>query len=453
MVPTTAARPLVFYSVVPRGVSTADVGKALLKRFTLADVHGVQDFQAGRTEILFKHMRAVEGMLADPTLRVGDHSIRFSYRGSREKTVRVISYPMDASDEQLKSALSAFGRVIELRSETHRAVPGLRTGVRIARVEMAQPVPNFLGIGRHVVQCEYDGVLRVCRRCNEGGHMAIECTAVQCSRCRLFGHEGETCTSACTRCGGDHPFVQCPNKLFTDVVQSYRPVAPRHLNEAAARWQIEARKSNLDGAAWPTLDERSEASGRTDGSSGPVAASPNEVAAANQVVEASDSADGTSGSAAAPSDKVAQANQVVEDVEVEAVVPPTREAVAVPETPLAKTVEPLQVEASSPPTPTLDWGHRLRPTESRQRPSKKARAENRKGQSPPPEISTAALVTVHTLTSSSDSEDSQAVDTNVPPPADPVASEDSPRPFECDTCDDVPCTCSALSSASYSSTD
>lgn len=78
MVPATAAHPLVFCTIVPRGVSTADIGKALLKCFALADVHGVQDFQSGRMEVLFKHMKAVEKMLAKPTLRIGEHSVRFS---------------------------------------------------------------------------------------------------------------------------------------------------------------------------------------------------------------------------------------------------------------------------------------------------------------------------------------------------------------------------------------
>lgn len=94
MAAAKVARPLLFCGIVPRGVSTAEVGKALLKRFTLADVHGVQDFQSGQTEILFKHMKAVEKTLSESTLRIGEHTVRFSYRGSHEKIVRVSSYLM-----------------------------------------------------------------------------------------------------------------------------------------------------------------------------------------------------------------------------------------------------------------------------------------------------------------------------------------------------------------------
>lgn len=76
MAAAKVARPLLFCGIVPRGVSTAEVGKALLKRFTLADVHGVQDFQSGQTEILFKHMKAVEKTLSESTLRIGEHTVK-----------------------------------------------------------------------------------------------------------------------------------------------------------------------------------------------------------------------------------------------------------------------------------------------------------------------------------------------------------------------------------------
>ncbi|KAH9361959.1 hypothetical protein HPB48_003632 [Haemaphysalis longicornis] len=288
MVPATAARPIVFCGVVPRGVSTAEVGKALLQLFSLAEIHGVQDFLGGRTEILFKTPAAVEKMLADPSLTVGEHKLRFSYRGSREKVVRVSSYPMDTPDDHLKCALSAYGQVSEVRREMMRAVPGLATGVQYVRLDMAQPVPNFLGIGRYVVQCEYEGVLRVCRRCNGSGHMAADCKALQCSRCGLFdAHKVEACERSCPRCGGDHPIAKCPRPSFAQALTSNRPVAPRQLHEAAGRWQMDATRSNLDDQVWPTPGEGTgNAEGATDGSSGSAPASPDAAASAVAVEEA-----------------------------------------------------------------------------------------------------------------------------------------------------------------------
>lgn len=146
--------PLIICGVVPCEVSTAEVGRALLQRFTLAKLHGVEEFLGGQTEILFKTKAEVEEMLSDPGITVGEHNICFSYRGPREKVVRVSSQPMDAS---------------EVPKEMLRAVPGLATGVRYIRLDMAQPVAKFLGIRCYVVQCEYDGMLRVHHQCNGSG--------------------------------------------------------------------------------------------------------------------------------------------------------------------------------------------------------------------------------------------------------------------------------------------
>ncbi|KAH9359748.1 hypothetical protein HPB48_021307 [Haemaphysalis longicornis] len=169
-----------------------------------------------------------------------------------------------------------------------RAVPGLATGVRYVRLDMVQPVPNFLGVGRYVVQCEYEGVLRVCRRCNGSGHMAADCKALQCSRCGLFdAHDIEACERPCPRCGGDHPIAKCSRPSFAQALTSYRPVGPRQLHEAAVRWQMDATRSNLDEQAWPTPGEGTgDKEGATDGSSGSAPTSPDAVAPATVVEDA-----------------------------------------------------------------------------------------------------------------------------------------------------------------------
>lgn len=419
MAPATAVRPLVFYGVVPRGVSTAEIGKALLKRFTLAELHGVQDFQGGRTEILFKTRAAVDKMLSDPNISVGEHKLRFSYRGSLEKVVRVLSYPMDASDDHLRCALSAYGRVSEVRRETMRAVAGLATGVRCVRLDMAQPVPNFLGVGRHVVQCEYDGVLRVCRRCNASGHMASECKAVQCSRCGMFdAHEEEVCERSCPRCGGDHPIAKCPRRSFAQALTSYRPVAPRQLNEAAAKWQLDAGKSGLDEQVWPSLSgEDKETESGTNGTPGST----------------------TPDAAAAPAvQDVAPAEQ--------GPVAPLPENEETPEAPPVEA-ESAPVVAKSP-TPKRDWPSTLR-QRARSRPGKESRALNPRSQ---PEKAASGdgvdLTARHSNLSSSDTEDSRSSD---PPVSSSPASASSLSVIPCESCEQEQCACAALSEKDYES--
>ncbi|KAH6921885.1 hypothetical protein HPB50_006044 [Hyalomma asiaticum] len=78
---------------------------------------------------------------------------------------------------------------------------------------MARPVPN-LRVDR-VVMCEYEGVVRLCRRCSLPGHDATECETRRCEHCGKFGHQ--TCSEAGTRCGGDHGVFSCKVRTYATV--------------------------------------------------------------------------------------------------------------------------------------------------------------------------------------------------------------------------------------------
>ncbi|KAH9378323.1 hypothetical protein HPB48_018876 [Haemaphysalis longicornis] len=397
----------------PAGCTTAEVGRALLQRFTLAELHGVQDFLGGRTEILFKTRAAVQKMLVDPSLTVGEHKVCFSYRGSREKVVRVSSYPMDASNDHLKCALSTYGQVSEVAEGDDEGCARSGDGCAIRPgLDMVQPVPNFLGVGRYVVQCEYEGVLRVCRRCNGSGHMAADCKALQCSRCGLFdAHDIEVCERSCPRCGGDHPIAKCSRPSFSAGADSYRPVAPHQLHEAAVHWQMDATRSNLDEQAWPTPGE---GTGDKEGAT-----------------------DGSSGSAPTPPDAVAPATAVEDALEEQGPAAPPPENGAPRETSVGE--ESLQ-EVNAPPSPKRDWQ-----TSLRTRPGQKKRARNPKG--PPADPSPEPVPLVNRYTNlSSDSEESRHESTIVP------STGSSRSDSECSNCGQQQCTCSVMSDTLYEST-
>ncbi|XP_075737279.1 uncharacterized protein LOC142776808 [Rhipicephalus microplus] len=54
---------------------------------------------------------------------------------------------------------------------------------------MHKSVPNHHQVGDVIVQSEYEGVARVCRRCCKTGHHAAKFTVPQCVRCGVFGHD------------------------------------------------------------------------------------------------------------------------------------------------------------------------------------------------------------------------------------------------------------------------
>ncbi|KAH7983504.1 hypothetical protein HPB52_012379 [Rhipicephalus sanguineus] len=197
-------RPLTFYGRVPKGTTNVDICKELVKRFSPNELKCVQDFGAGRFEVTFANMAAVERFLAKSVVTVRNVEVKFEYRGVRVKTVRVLGYPADASDSALLNGLAAYGKVLGVDYEHVPDFKSVLTGNRRVRIEMARPVPNLFPVGSRIVQCEYDGVVRLCFF---PGHHAADCKVPQCERCAEFGHA--RCEAVCKRCGEDYALSAC----------------------------------------------------------------------------------------------------------------------------------------------------------------------------------------------------------------------------------------------------
>ncbi|KAH7940213.1 hypothetical protein HPB52_022128 [Rhipicephalus sanguineus] len=143
-------RPLTFYGRVPKGTTNVDICKELVKRFSPNELKCVQDFGAGRFEVAFANMAAVERFLAKSVVTVRNVEVKFEYRGVRVKTVRVLGYPADASDSALLNGLAAYGKVLGVDYEHVPDFKSVLTGNRRLRVEMARPVPNLLPVGSRI---------------------------------------------------------------------------------------------------------------------------------------------------------------------------------------------------------------------------------------------------------------------------------------------------------------
>lgn len=215
-------RPYTFYARLPRGVTNVELVKLLVQRFTKAELSGVQDFSGGRFEVVFKTKAAVERFLADPVVEIREEKVRFEYRGSRAKVVRIFQYPLEEPDEELRKILGAYGQVHGMQRETIPGFADFVSGTRRVRMDMVQPVPNLIKVlDRYVVRFEYDGVVHQCVRCGGSGHFAAACTTPKCSRCDVYGHE--SCEAPCVLCQGDHARSQCRVKSFAAAVAGRKP--------------------------------------------------------------------------------------------------------------------------------------------------------------------------------------------------------------------------------------
>ncbi|KAH7952006.1 hypothetical protein HPB52_016781 [Rhipicephalus sanguineus] len=126
--------------------------------------------------------------------------------------VNVYRFPAYLPDHVLVNALGQYGKVKTVSFANVSNRQNKLNGVRVVRMAMCKPVPNFTTIAGHRVMCEYRGMRRVCARCGEPGHMATACSAAYCKRCGVFGHDTEGCTEECKRCGGQHGTRECFRK-------------------------------------------------------------------------------------------------------------------------------------------------------------------------------------------------------------------------------------------------
>ncbi|KAH6919430.1 hypothetical protein HPB50_029576 [Hyalomma asiaticum] len=215
MVGRNRVYPYTFFGRLPPGTTNVDVCVALVKTFKRTDLLCVQDFGAGRFEVTFKNKESVDRFLAHPVIELKGSECKFEYRGVQTKVVRVFGFPKLEDAGVLAREMASYGKVLGVSEEYIPGWPEVLSGIRRVRIEMVRPVPNLLRVEDKVVMCEYEGVVRLCRRCSLPGHHAAECETPKCERCGKFGHQ--TCSAACTRCGGDHGVFSCRVRTFASV--------------------------------------------------------------------------------------------------------------------------------------------------------------------------------------------------------------------------------------------
>ncbi|KAH6938549.1 hypothetical protein HPB50_010473 [Hyalomma asiaticum] len=215
MVGRNHVHPYTFFGRLPAGTTNVDVCVALVKTFKRTDLLCVQHFGAGRFEVTFKNKESVDRFLAHPVIEMKGTECKFEYRGVQTKVVRVFGFSKLDDCGPLAREMANYGKVLGVSEEYIPGWPEVLSGIRRVRIEMARPVPNLLRVEDKVVMCEYDGVVRLCRRCSLPGHHAAECETPKCERCGKFGDQ--TCSAACAHCGGDHGVFSCQVRTFASV--------------------------------------------------------------------------------------------------------------------------------------------------------------------------------------------------------------------------------------------
>ncbi|KAH7957654.1 hypothetical protein HPB52_021072 [Rhipicephalus sanguineus] len=178
--------------------------------------------------------------------------------GPQVVTVTVFRCPLFVGDASLAAAFAQYGKVLEIYEQTFKGRQHVGNSLRVVRLEMSKPVPNFMSVQGHRVMCDYRGVTKVCSRCAQEGHVGKDCHTPRCARCETFGHDTTGCSAPCRRCAGEHATADCLQPRSYAAAVGERP---------AARGQAVATEGEARGHDTAAPDEAREVQARETDSS------------------------------------------------------------------------------------------------------------------------------------------------------------------------------------------
>lgn len=105
------------------------------------------------------------------------------------------------ADEDVRTALAAYGNVVDVQRERWR-VPGVQEKNSTARTVLMklktglklEDLPHQVRVAGELALVVVPGRPMQCLRCQGSGHVRRDCKVPRCSICRRFGHEDAQCT-------------------------------------------------------------------------------------------------------------------------------------------------------------------------------------------------------------------------------------------------------------------
>ncbi|CAN7977737.1 unnamed protein product, partial [Ixodes persulcatus] len=185
-----------------------------------AELFSVQHLGGTNFQLSVTSSSAMSRIVNAGALTIGGTSVPIVPVGPQVTSITCLYLPIYVRNEALAAALSLYGKVLDIRFGVYQDHPNLRTGTRYIRMEMKEstPVPNFLRVSGHRATFDYRGLKRVCRRCQQEGHLKAACNVPYCTRCAAFGHDTFGCAAGCGRCGAAHATVDCTQRRSYSAV-------------------------------------------------------------------------------------------------------------------------------------------------------------------------------------------------------------------------------------------
>ncbi|KAG0424056.1 hypothetical protein HPB47_000188 [Ixodes persulcatus] len=237
-------------------------------------------------------------------------------------SITCLYLPIYVRNEALAAALSLYGKVLDIRFGVYQDHPNLRTGTRYIRMEMKEstPVPNFLRVSGHRATFDYRGLKRVCRRCQQEGHLKAACNVPYCTRCAAFGHDTVGCAAGCGRCGAAHATVDCTQRRSYSAVAGCGQGDFPALTPASHTPKSQGRPPTTP-PSLPAATVATQGSGDTSAPAEPPVTTPSEITPTSQQSQLASATDADSNASQDAAE--AALSNAVETVSVHAHTPPS----------------------------------------------------------------------------------------------------------------------------------
>ena len=169
-------------------IKVDEIASKICAYFEEGDVVSVQFMPARAVRVTFSSEALKRVVLNSPSLTVDGIDCPVRGGGPRSENVLIYRYPYEADVNDLKTKLSQFGVVHDVKYRAWSHLNGVMDGCRVVRMTRSCDIPRTILINGLQCKAWYRGMPVTCDIC-EGSHKAQDCPFKGvCMHCRQPGH-------------------------------------------------------------------------------------------------------------------------------------------------------------------------------------------------------------------------------------------------------------------------
>ena len=169
---------------ISSSVSRGELVEVIKAKFSPAIVLSIRFVPVKRVQVTFEDSKMKDHVEKFETIDFNGVKCPIVSGGPSAQNILIYHFPYEEDDSRLKTFLSPFGKILNIRYQHFPGMPEVSTGTRIVRMVRDKAIPRNLNIGNIRVKCWYVGQPIECDICR-GAHVAKDCPIRgKCRNCR-----------------------------------------------------------------------------------------------------------------------------------------------------------------------------------------------------------------------------------------------------------------------------